>query len=117
MKDPRNEEPKLKAQESQTASSNNHSRSIKASEKNNKEKKKKFLREKREKRKKSESTLAIGVSMTNPILLKSIKGKRSVKLSSTIVARKATLPGNIPNLKKTQKTSIDLDNLHIGDSV
>lgn len=51
MKDFKNKNLKLKAQKPQTASSNNHSGSMKASKKSYKERKKKFLKEKWDKKK------------------------------------------------------------------
>lgn len=73
MKDPRNNNLKLKAQKPQAASSNNYSGSIEVSEKSCKEKRKKFLTEKQNKRKNSKSTLATQVHTTNSNLTGGIK--------------------------------------------
>lgn len=81
IKDLRNKESKLKAQEVQTANSNHHLGSTKASEKSHKKKTKKFLKEKRDKRKDLESILVTRVNTTklNPI------GEYRRKITSQVV--------------------------------
>lgn len=103
MKDPKNKKHKLKAQETQVASSNNYSRSMEAFEKNCKEKKKKFLKEKQEKRKDLESILATGVNTTNSNQIEGYRRKDTCQVVYYICSNKDEFAWKCIKLRKDLK--------------